>query len=60
MTKNKINCCQQGFGVMGAEVHNLSICTSINICGLLNIRTFNPPLRQAPNRYTQALLYGFV
>jgi hypothetical protein len=39
LTNKKLFCnyCQQGFGKMGAEVLNLSIRTSINICGLLNI-----------------------
>ena len=33
----------------------LSICTSINISANLNICTSNPPLRQAPKRYSQCL-----
>ncbi len=32
----------------------LNFCTSINISANLNICTSNPPLRQAPKRYSQA------
>lgn len=35
----------------GGGSAKLSICTSINISGLLNICASNPPLRQAPKRY---------
>jgi hypothetical protein len=36
----------------GGESAKLSICTSINISGLLNICAYNPPLRKALKRYT--------
>ncbi len=39
----------------GGRCTNLNICTSINISGLLNIRTSNPPLRQAPARKMKLL-----
>jgi hypothetical protein len=35
----------------GGRSAKLNICTSINISGLLNICTSNPPLRQAPKRW---------
>ena len=37
----------------GGRSAKLNICTSMNIGAELNIRTSNPPLRQAPKRYRQ-------
>jgi len=41
----------KGLNAMGADVLNSTFVLLLSFCGLLNICTSNPPLRQAPNRY---------
>lgn len=43
----------RGLNAMGAEVVNSTFVLLSNFCAKLNICAFNPPLRQAPNRYSQ-------
>ncbi len=40
----------KGLNAMGAEVLNSTFVLLLNFCGLTNICTSNPPLRQAQNR----------
>lgn len=42
----------RGLNAMGAEVVNSTFVLLFNFCAKLKLCAFNPPLRQAPNRYT--------
>jgi len=43
----------KGLNAMGADVLNSTFVLLFGICTKLNICASNPPLRQAPNRYSK-------
>jgi hypothetical protein len=51
MTKDRRAATNRGLNARQPEVLNSTFVLLMSICGLLNICTSNPALRQAPKRY---------